>query len=135
MAGIGSAPCRAVAAEDVRDLQRWTRHNEPRVRRAVQPSRLCTGSKARSPQSMRGSRRPWERRSGGPLDAARRGSPSISRQDVPWRYRVGRVVRRGALPRERFSPLALLRHAECIEQCPLSGVTRKTFAQAEFFSV
>src|SRR5216684_4313572 len=26
--------------------------------------RQCTGSKARSPQSMRGSRRPWERRSG-----------------------------------------------------------------------
>jgi hypothetical protein len=31
--------------------------------------------------------------------------------------------------------LALLRHADCIEQCPLSGITRKTFAQAEFFSV
>src|SRR5713226_8070708 len=30
MAGIGPAPCRAVAAEDVRDLQRWTRHQEPR---------------------------------------------------------------------------------------------------------
>jgi hypothetical protein len=29
--------------------------------------------------------------------------------------------------------LALLRHANCIERCPLSGVTRKTFAQAEFF--
>jgi len=26
MAGIGLAPCRALAAEDVRDLQRWTRH-------------------------------------------------------------------------------------------------------------
>ena len=26
MAGIGPAPCRAVVAEDVRDLQRWTRH-------------------------------------------------------------------------------------------------------------
>ena len=26
MAGIGPAPCRAVAAEDIRDLQRWTRH-------------------------------------------------------------------------------------------------------------
>jgi len=34
MAGIGPAPCRAVAAEDVRDLQRWTRH-APRFRRAV----------------------------------------------------------------------------------------------------
>jgi hypothetical protein len=31
MAGIGPAPRRAVAAEDVRDLQRWTRHKEPRV--------------------------------------------------------------------------------------------------------
>ena len=29
--------------------------------------------------------------------------PLISRQDAPWRYRVGRVARRGALPRERFS--------------------------------
>ena len=29
MAGIGPAPCRAVAAEDVRDLQRWTRHEQP----------------------------------------------------------------------------------------------------------
>ena len=26
MAGIGPTPRRAVAAEDVRDLQRWTRH-------------------------------------------------------------------------------------------------------------
>jgi hypothetical protein len=31
--------------------------------------------------------------------------------------------------------LAPLRHADSIEQCPLSGVTRKTFAHAEFFSV
>jgi len=36
MAGIGPAPRRAVAAEDVRDLQRWTRHARVRVRRAVQ---------------------------------------------------------------------------------------------------
>jgi len=27
MAGIGPAPCRTVATEDVRDLQRWTRHD------------------------------------------------------------------------------------------------------------
>src|ERR1700692_4509918 len=32
--------------------------------------------------------------------------PLISRQDAPPRYRVGCFVRRGALPRERFSPLA-----------------------------
>jgi len=31
--------------------------------------------------------------------------------------------------------LARLRHADRIEQCPLSGVTRKTFAHIEFFSV
>src|SRR5436853_7623398 len=36
MAGIGPAPRRAVAAEDVRDLQRWTRHARVRVRRAAQ---------------------------------------------------------------------------------------------------
>src|SRR3979411_2629721 len=35
MAGIGPAPCRAVAAKNVRDLQRWTRHDKPHVRRAV----------------------------------------------------------------------------------------------------
>ena len=26
MAGVGSAPRRSIAAEDIRDLQRWTRH-------------------------------------------------------------------------------------------------------------
>src|SRR5450631_1306808 len=31
--------------------------------------------------------------------------------------------------------LARLRHADCIEECPLSGATRKTFAHTEFFSV
>jgi hypothetical protein len=31
--------------------------------------------------------------------------------------------------------LAPLRHADRIERCPLSGVTRKTFAHTEFFSV
>ena len=36
---------------------------------------------------------------------------------------------------QRLSALAPLRHADCIEQCPLSGVTRKTFAHSEFFSV
>src|SRR5712664_3126794 len=29
----------------------------------------------------------------------------------------------------------LLRHADCVERCPLLGVTRKTFAHTEFFSV
>jgi hypothetical protein len=29
--------------------------------------------------------------------------------------------------------VARLRHADCIEQCPLSEVTRKTCAHVEFF--
>ena len=36
---------------------------------------------------------------------------------------------------QRLCALARLRHADCIEQCPLSGVTRKTFARTELFSV
>src|ERR1700682_5678319 len=47
----------------------------------------------------------------------------------------GHAARRSALPRERFSPLARLRHANCSERCPLSGVTRKACAHAEFFLV
>src|SRR6202022_2999512 len=36
----------------------------------------------------------------------------------------------------RVSPfMAQMRSADCIEQCPLSGATRKTFARNEFFSV
>jgi hypothetical protein len=34
----------------------------------------------------------------------------------------------------RCPELALLRLADCIEQCPLSEATRKTFVQLEFFS-
>jgi len=30
-------------------------------------------------------------------------------------------------------PMAPLRHANCIEPYPLSGVTRNTFARTEFF--
>src|ERR1700723_3656444 len=47
--------------------------------------------------------------------------PLISRQDAPSCYRVGCVVRRGALPRERFSPLALFGHASRAAKCPLWG--------------
>jgi hypothetical protein len=36
---------------------------------------------------------------------------------------------------QRLCALARLRHADCIERCPLSGVTQKTCAHAEFFSV
>ena len=41
MAGIGLAPCRAVAAEDVRDLQRWTRHARRASGGRLGPSRSC----------------------------------------------------------------------------------------------
>src|SRR6202171_4704455 len=44
----------------------------------------------------------------------------------------GHAARRSALPRERFSPLAHLRHADCIEQCPLSRVTRKNMLILSF---
>src|SRR5712672_3444650 len=46
--------------------------------------------------------------------------PLISRQDAPSRYPIGRVGRRGALPRERFSPLAHLRHGAMPELSPLT---------------
>ena len=36
--------------------------------------------------------------------------PLISRQDAPWRYRVGCVAGSGKLPRERFSPLGYSGH-------------------------
>src|ERR1700686_3821727 len=32
--------------------------------------------------------------------------PLISRQDAPWRYPICRAASRGALPRERFRPVA-----------------------------
>ena len=35
---------------------------------------------------------------------------------------------------QRFSALARLRHADCIEQCPSSRAKQKTYAQTEFFS-
>jgi hypothetical protein len=34
-----------------------------------------------------------------------------------------------------FRILARLRHADLVERCLLAGVHRRTFAQAEFFSV
>ena len=41
-----------------------------------------------------------------------RATGSLPRSSAPLRYRLRCVVRRSALPRERFSPLALLRHAD-----------------------
>src|SRR5258706_621158 len=36
---------------------------------------------------------------------------------------------------QRFSALAHLRHADCVEQCPSLSAKRKTYARIEFFSV
>src|SRR4249920_4184634 len=47
--------------------------------------------------------------------------PLISRQDAPWRYRVGCVPGSGKLPRERFSPLAQNGPPGMSVQCLLSG--------------
>src|SRR5882724_11090372 len=47
----------------------------------------------------------------------------------------GHAARRSALPRERFSPLAHLRHADRIEQCPSLSAKRKTYTRTEFFSL
>jgi hypothetical protein len=35
VADIGSTPCRTVAAEDIRDLQRWTGHSRGRLGRRL----------------------------------------------------------------------------------------------------
>jgi hypothetical protein len=45
------------------------------------------------------------------------------------------ILNTARIERSTLPLLALLRHADCIGQCPLSGVTRKTFAHIEFFSV
>src|ERR1700730_16474373 len=52
--------------------------------------------------------------------------------EIPfWPNRTQIILRRAT----GVAFLAPLRHADCIEQCPLSGATRKTFAHTEFFSV
>jgi len=42
-----------------------------------------------------------------------------------------RVASRGVLPRERFSPVALLRHADGRGKCPLIGKDRKWSAHRQ----
>jgi hypothetical protein len=64
------------------------------------------------------------------LTFGRRGKRPPRAADVPFRGKTGRQADRA--PRRLMAPL---RHADRIEQCPLSGVTRKTFAHTEFFSV
>src|ERR1700689_5546683 len=58
--------------------------------------------------------------------------PLISRQDAPSCYRVGCVVRRGALPRERFSPLALFRHGAMSDLSPWWPPKRTSADHAKF---
>jgi hypothetical protein len=41
MAGVGSAPRRSMAAEDIRDLQRWTRHKSRALGGRLSPLELA----------------------------------------------------------------------------------------------
>src|SRR5664279_3615770 len=45
--------------------------------------------------------------------------PLISKQDALWRYPICRAANRGALPRERFSPMARSGHSgEVVPHAP-----------------
>jgi len=48
--------------------------------------------------------------------------------DAPWRYRVGRVARPGALPRERFSPLARHGHSRSAHEVDITALTTVTLS-------
>jgi hypothetical protein len=50
---------------------------------------------------------------------------------APTKYQLAINLKTGP----RLLVLAQMRSADCLGQCPLSGVTRKTFAHTEFFSV
>ena len=54
-------------------------------------------------------------------------------RDIPWSLKIIGLVSK-SLPRQ-CQLMAPLRHADCIEQGPLSGATRKSFAHTQFFSV
>ncbi|MGB6396992.1 MAG: hypothetical protein WBF73_15105 [Bradyrhizobium sp.] len=76
----------------------------------------------------------------GPIGAFSRGGrarwigrPLMSTAGSRSRTRTARCPRRVKSADGERSGSARLRHANCIERCPLSGVTRKTFAQIEFF--
>src|SRR5262249_42200221 len=56
--------------------------------------------------------------------------PLISRQDAPLRYRLGCVASPGAIPRERFSPLALRRHPVMSAFVPVLGAKRISVCNA-----
>jgi len=63
----------------------------------------------------------------GTFSCGARTAASIGPTAIPGWSQIDRLLL-------RMSPfVAPLRHA--IEQCPFAGVTRKTFAQTEFFSV
>jgi hypothetical protein len=65
----------------------------------------------------------------GTFSCSARTAASIGPTAIPGWSQINRLLLR------INSFVAPLRHADCIEQCPLAGVTRKTFAQTEFFSV
>jgi hypothetical protein len=45
----------------------------------------------------------------------------------------GHAAHRSVLPRERISPMARNRHADCNARCPLSGTKRKTYPRSQLF--
>ena len=124
MAGIGPAPCRAVAAEDIRDLQRWTRHASRASGRRFGLLELSRDAVERAHDLLD--------RLGGDARIERRGVElGMAEQDLdhpdidvlleqmggkavpqgveryalaPPRYRVGSFARSSELPRERFRP-------------------------------
>src|SRR5438552_10994085 len=59
--------------------------------------------------------------------------PSSSGNTLPSSVH-GHAARRSALPRERFSPLALFGHGAMSDLSPLSGLKRKTPARSEYFA-
>jgi len=60
---------------------------------------------------------------------------SSSKQDAPSRYRVAVPAARSALPRERFSPVALLRHPPVSAIRPLSGVMRTSASDCQTIAI
>src|ERR1700722_2976471 len=62
--------------------------------------------------------------------------PSSSGKTLPCSIHCwhGHAARRSALPRERFRPLAQMRSADRVEQCPSSEAKRKTSTRDEYFA-
>ncbi|MEA2675874.1 MAG: hypothetical protein QOD26_2183 [Betaproteobacteria bacterium] len=56
MAGIGAAPCRAVTAEDIRDLERWTGQTRPLYAGGFTVGTRCSSGLVISPSDLSATR-------------------------------------------------------------------------------